>query len=354
MTALRLKPDTRLRKAWFVEEAMSHPAKLHIGLFQEILARLELKPGAVLLDPMAGIGTCLLACQQGITVVAVEMETHFLEPMLASWLKMQAHGPQLGHQMGQAVVLRGDARALPLASADAIVTSPPYEGIETPPNGGSARREEDRAVHSHNHRPMRAYTRPVSAVVTSPPYEEGLGHGSRAQNNSEIARSRGIHDGSWDYVRPVDAVVTSPPYEDYTAVQDMAFMDAHEKGRGRSGKEATWAKNGVSYSIEGSSNIGNLRGNRYWEAMAQVYRECHRVLIPGGVMVLVVKGYTRDKKYVDLPGQTADLIEALGFEAFDRWEREVPLSFWRTLQKANGNWDEALRFEHVIAARKPL
>jgi len=85
--------------------------------------------------------------------------------------------------------------------------------------------------------------------------------------------------------------------------------------------------------------------------MAQVYRECHRVLKPGGVMVLVLKGYTRHGQYVDLPQQTADLIETLGFRVFETWHRELwTLSFWRILQLKKGAFDQRLRYETVIAA----
>ena len=55
--------------------------------------------------------------------------------------------------------------------------------------------------------------------------------------------------------------------------------------------------------------------------------------------------------------QTADMLIELGFEVFDRWERELwALSFWRTLQRKNhpDTWDERLRFESVIAGRKAV
>ena len=100
------------------------------------------------------------------------------------------------------------------------------------------------------------------------------------------------------------------------------------------------------------TNIGNLRGPAYWEAMRQVYAECHRVLAPGGLMVLVVKGFTRDKAYVDLPQQTVECCETLGFQLFDRWQRELwNLSFWRILQRRRDPdaFDNRLRFEQVLA-----
>ena len=89
--------------------------------------------------------------------------------------------------------------------------------------------------------------------------------------------------------------------------------------------------------------------------MRQVYQECHRVLAPGGIIVLILKGFTKDGHYVDLPQQTLTLVESLGFQMFDRWQRELwALSFWRVLQKKNNpdGWDERLRFEEIMAFRK--
>jgi hypothetical protein len=139
---MRLKPDKKLRDALFVPDAMAHPAKGHIGLWWEIIERYT-EPDEWILDPMAGIGTTLIACLMGRNVWANEMETHFLEPMQASWVKMQQHGPMLGHSLGQAQIVQGDARALltPAYALDAVVTSPPYEAAVS--GGGGIALEGD-------------------------------------------------------------------------------------------------------------------------------------------------------------------------------------------------------------------
>jgi len=90
--------------------------------------------------------------------------------------------------------------------------------------------------------------------------------------------------------------------------------------------------------------------------MQAVYAECYRVLAPGGIMALVLKGFTRDGKYIDLPSQTAALVESLGFIQFDEWRRELwSLSFWRILQKRRdpAAFDDRLNYETVLAFRKP-
>lgn len=390
---MKLKPDVKLRNQWFTGEAMSHPAKGHLGLWWELIERYT-EPGQTILDPMAGIGSTLIACLMGRNVVCNEMETHFLVPMVASWEKMQRGGSMLGYSLGDALIIRGDALSLPLASADAIITSPPWETTV----GGDASLLETVAFNPDgSNRLSRAngkgYTHPVSAVITSPPWEDIV----QSQDTKFLDKLEEKRNGSrfqggnrTGYTRPVSAVITSPPWEDQLAVKDIDFYRTMLMADGRN-SEAPHVKGIASYTrpvntiissppyegaetrdqyptqggyiadvmtrsyrsgVHSGENIGNLRGEKYWEAMTAVYRECYRVLIPGGVMVLVVKGFTRAKKYQDLPQQTADLLESLGFQVFDRWTREVPLSFWRTLQKQNGNWDEALRYEHVIAARK--
>lgn len=89
--------------------------------------------------------------------------------------------------------------------------------------------------------------------------------------------------------------------------------------------------------------------------MRQVYAECWRVLRPGGTMVLVLKGFTRSGKYIDLPGQTRQLCETLGFQFVETWRRELwALSFWRNLQKRKSpdTFDDRLNYEEVLVLRK--
>ena len=126
---IKLKNDKKLRDRFFVPSAYQHPAKGHLGMWWEILERYT-EEGDWVLDPMGGIGSSLLGCLMRRNVICVELEQHFIEPMLASWGKMQQQA-MLGHEMGQAIIIRGDARALPLNGVDGIISSPPYEGAET-------------------------------------------------------------------------------------------------------------------------------------------------------------------------------------------------------------------------------
>tara|TARA_Y100000310_G_scaffold298278_1_gene332096 strand:- start:131 stop:469 length:339 start_codon:yes stop_codon:yes gene_type:complete len=107
--------------------------------------------------------------------------------------------------------------------------------------------------------------------------------------------------------------------------------------------------------MDTAGNIGNMRGDTYWSAMRQVYSECYRILRPGGILCLILKGFTRDGKYVDLPTQTAEMVQELGFAPHDHWRRELwALSFWRILQKRRdpAAFDDRLKYEEVYAFRR--
>lgn len=55
-----------------------------------------------------------------------------------------------------------------------------------------------------------------------------------------------------------------------------------------------------------------------WGAMKEVYSACMRSIKPGGVMVLVLKDYVRNKQRVPLADDTVRLCESLGFTLIER------------------------------------
>ena len=68
-----------------------------------------------------------------------------------------------------------------------------------------------------------------------------------------------------------------------------------------------------------------------------------------------LKGFTRDKEYIDLPLQTRQCCETLGFRFKEQWQRELwSLSFWRILQRRRNPaaFDDRLRFEQVLVMEK--
>lgn len=120
----RLKNDKAQRDQFFAPDAMSHPAKGNIALWRIIIEKYT-KEGETILDPMAGIGTTMVAALMGRNVICVELEQHFVDPMRESWAKM-SQMPMLGHSLGNVLILRGDARFLPLG-----------QGYTRPPSAGS-------------------------------------------------------------------------------------------------------------------------------------------------------------------------------------------------------------------------
>jgi len=165
---------------------------------------------------------------------------------------------------------------------DGIITSPPYAQTEVMnpklANMGSGTEEhrQYRNIHGRQYSkdaanmgnlPEGSHEAVVDAVVTSPPYEEGGGHGGNTDR--DILKAKSI------------------------------YMPCDEYG-----------------DTEG--NIGNQRGGTYWQAVSEVCQECLKALKPGGVMAVVVKSFVRNKQIVDLPSQTLGLLEAIGFEPLER------------------------------------
>ena len=524
---IRVKSDAARRKRLMVSAAMSHPAKMHMGILDEVVARYNIKAGDWVLDPMAGVGTTAILALQGINVCLVELESHFLDTIVSfecsgqvpgwkvEWVEPQEEGwyvragfgadirvfgteaeardfyqkrmeekgdvrgevewrpfvkgheeyiplparcgkrgkhkrhwqvgswdkmrqnPMLGYELGKMLILRGDARALPIASADSIVTSPPWEEataaaggnqetnwfarhpeiakrgggtvrntynpgytrpdaiVTSPPYEEAHQGGEDphpeRMAGSESGLASVRYTRP-DAIVTSPPYEgvEKAGKSGidweksvkKVQRPNSYRKSyRGIDAIAAGYTRPVDAVISSPPYEG-SVEQHKEGLSAYYEGQQVGGPNSMARRRGytrpidavvssppydnrladkyddgdkarVQYFLAGAEtpgNVGNERGPQYWLSMSKIYQECYRVLRPGGLMCLVLKGFTRDGKYIDLPGMTAEMVQSLGFVPHDHWRRELwGLSFWRILQRKRSpdTFDDRLNYEEV-------
>jgi len=106
---LEFKVDTKERKQYFTAESFAHPAKMSLPLELWLIERYT-KPGDVILDPMAGIGTILVGATLGRNIICVELEEKFCRMMLNNREKITQKGPQLGYQMGNCFILWGDAR----------------------------------------------------------------------------------------------------------------------------------------------------------------------------------------------------------------------------------------------------
>lgn len=103
--------DTKHRKQFFDDKHFAHPAKMHLSLLRWIVDRYT-KEGEVILDPMAGAGTTMLACQTGRNVILEELEEKFIQVCRDNWTKVQKYGAEMGYEMGGLKLLNGDARCL--------------------------------------------------------------------------------------------------------------------------------------------------------------------------------------------------------------------------------------------------
>lgn len=121
-TMLILRSDLPVRRRYFVPASFAHPAKLHLGLLQWIIDRYT-EPGCTIADPMAGIGSILLAATQDRNVIAREIEPRWLAVMQKNAMRIcEMAGLFIGH----IDVDQADARDPWDYTADHIICSPPY------------------------------------------------------------------------------------------------------------------------------------------------------------------------------------------------------------------------------------
>ncbi|KKL73073.1 hypothetical protein LCGC14_2078520, partial [marine sediment metagenome] len=253
-----------------------HPAKMDAQLLIWIVERYT-KEGEVILDPMAGSGTMMLACTLGRNVVLVELEEKFCKMMADNWQEVKMR-PQLGSQMGACQIIQGDARQLE-GLVDKVITSPPYSDMSM---GGG--------------------------LNTKPPREGSNDQAGRSPKTPS-------QEGAGGYV---DKIVTSPPYEGTTGEGKEIGSEGHAVGAFHYGND--------------SRQIGNLKSDSYLEAMLQVYQQCRKVLKPQGLMILVTKNFLRDRQEIRLDTDTIALCEQAGFQFVERHSRRLPSqSFWRVI-----------------------
>ena len=102
-------------------------------------------------------------------------------------------------------------------------------------------------------------------------------------------------------------------------------------------------------------NIGNLKEQSYLQAMAQVYRSCYNVLKDGGLLILIVKNFIRNKKIVRLDIDTIRLCESAGFRLKERLQRKLTQqSFWRTIYYQRYPDAPKIEAEDVLVFEKGL
>ena len=352
MSAITFKRDTAFRKQFFVPGSFAHPAKMDAQLLIWIVDKYT-KEGEVILDPMAGSGTTMLACTLGRDVVMVELEKKFCKMMRDNWNEVRMR-PQLGYSMGDCQIIQGDARQLKGMLVDKIVTSPPYTnrmdgGMKDAPGMLYTDEPKDSwfTTRDQNNIGNLPYGQ-IDKIVTSPPYE-GIEARDRSKEASFGREQSGKYPRRGDTnisagYSGVDSIITSPPYENQGQGQGKEYhpekMVGSETGLGR------------GYS-ESPANIGNLKGDTYLSAMLRVYQQCHKVLKPDGLMILVTKNFIRNKQVVRLDTDTIKLCEQAGFTYLERHYRKLPSqSFWRVIYHQKHPEVEQILSEDVLVLQK--
>ena len=216
---------------------------------------------------------------------------------------------------------------LPYGSISVVLSSPPYSdapsggGLNTkPPRPG----RKDQTGRSANSPSQKGAGRYVDHIISSPPYEGSLEASSRHTKGGIPGRDKKL--GQTGTYASVDHIITSPRYEASLSTEEDADKRSQRAPGFKQGMKDT------RYS-PAPDNIGNLKGQTYLAAMLACYRQCHAVLKPGGLMVLVTKNFVRNRKEVDLAGDTIKLCLQAGFQFVERHHRKLTShSFWHTIR----------------------
>lgn len=118
------RSDLAERRRLFASESFSHPAKLHLGFLRRLVETYT-DYDDVLLDPMAGSGSLLLAAYIMRDVVLRDLQPEYVDLMRKSEIVLRG---QAGMFCGCIDIGQADARTLTLdrVSCSHILCSPPY------------------------------------------------------------------------------------------------------------------------------------------------------------------------------------------------------------------------------------
>jgi modification methylase len=120
-------PRDNERYKYFNRESREHGAKLELRTFKWLVERYT-KPGDMILDPMAGIGTSLYACAMGRKVINIEINPEFvaIQRLNAETLS-ETTGVEIKEDRDFQILEMDNRRALPLSpGVQAVIFSPPY------------------------------------------------------------------------------------------------------------------------------------------------------------------------------------------------------------------------------------
>ena len=234
---------------------------------------------------------------------------------------------------------KGQIGALKDGDISAVITSPAYAdistgagGLNTKPatkdgqqTGRSAKassQDTDQKYGKTDGQIARLKDKGIDAVISSPPYSEGLGHGG---NPTKIDKKKGLDGFLTQYGKTegqigklkdnkdIDAAITSPPFEDSIGSDDPKKRGGLYRDPKRANDKSMTGTYGKS-----EGQIGKEKAETYWEAMRQVYIECWKILREDGHIAIVIKDFYRKGQRVPLCDNTVRLLESIGFETVYR------------------------------------
>lgn len=317
-----------------VPEAFSHPAKFSPGLikriYQHCIEQGYCKEGQIVVDPFGGIGGGgIFAPMFGLKWIGVELEQKFVDLAKLNFAIHERAWRKLGQP--NPVILQGDSRRISsvIEEANIVLTSPPFsEPGSQPPN-------------IRGSRPVR----------------------SRWKDEPDRPDNYGNEPGNLGNMKAgyVGAVLTSPPYED----------SVNSKQHGIKDERMALDKDDMQKAFYGESSgqLGQESGTTYWESCNLIYRECYKILKPGGVIILVLKSYVKNGRRVPLPMQTLKLLIHIGFTPLERIKallvkeettpglfgdvvkRKERKSFFRRLAEKKGS--PSIDWEEILICQKP-
>jgi hypothetical protein len=315
--------------------SMAHPAKYSRGLIERIyrhcLERGYLHKGDIVGDCFGGVGTGgIMAAYAGLRWVGVELEPRFVAMARENFERHWSHYQSLA--LPQPQIIQGDSRKFDelIGQTCGVVSSPPFTqgyssggGINVKGYGADGKDKVGSRTYQGtggDRSEGNIETLPagdVAAVVSSEPYVSGGHHADQTGAWNTNGRGQGGNKTQANYgetegqIGRLKAVVSSPPYQEGLG-HDSGHPRLDAKEDARRDAEGCARRNGYGYSE------AQIQGETYWQAVRDVYAACFRCIKPGGVMVLVLKDYVKQRKRVPLADDTATLCESLGFVLIER------------------------------------
>lgn len=362
-------------KKWFYPDAVKHPAKANTTLLEWLITKYT-KKGEIILDPMAGTGsTGIISSLLGRNAICVELEEKFVKWMKQSVAILESH-PSVIFKRGRVVVIQGDAKNLRQIlsinnNIDTILTSPPYKtankggGLnKNPPDTfrGVLKNHSFRLSDNLDNLDNMPYGK-IDAVISSPPYAKSVNANNNTKQRAERLNKLGYNPEKymggkarccsmdWQYnsgKNNIDIIITSPPYE------NTLSRRRHVSPRVKA-IQTVKGLNNTYHPDSAKKQIGSLNGGTYLSVMFTVYSEIYEALKPGGLAIIIVKPFIKNRKVVDLPYHTLLLMQKVGFileEALKFYL--IQQSFWRInyyLKPENANVPR-IRHEYVIIGSK--